>query len=69
MRDLGEKGDREGKREKWSVIGWGERTKALRTAERMETTSGDRRLEGDSPVYTRNLGGERLSGLHGRDLI
>jgi len=33
-----------------------------------QATSGGRRL-GLPPDYTRNLGGERLSGLKGRDLI
>jgi hypothetical protein len=58
-----------GKRGTWSGIGWGKRVKALRVRRK----NGNRQpLEvggwRDPAECTRDLGGERLSGLKGRDL-
>jgi hypothetical protein len=58
-----------GERGTWSGIGWGERTKVLRASRK----NGNRHPWeigglGDPPECTRDLEGERLSGLKGRDL-
>jgi hypothetical protein len=59
----------EGERRSWSGIGWGKRTEALRASRK----NGNRQSQeiggwGHPPECTRDLEGERLSGLKGIDL-
>jgi hypothetical protein len=67
-KELGAKGDTEGKRGTRSGIGWGKRIKALRASRRNGNGQpGEIGGWGDPPECTRDLGGERISGLKGKN--